>query len=302
MACHAVLAWLGTMALDFESTCSHGARGIELTPEEPAGSWTVLARCVRAFGYATKALFRDADPALEAQARADVEQAVVMARSVGLPEAWRALAEFMFACIETNLGDVDAAARWYQASFQTCEVATLEEGWLLPAALSGMAASLHLLGRSVDALASARRLLALQEHFSGRWPWFDGLAIEVTPALFVGGEREQADRELTKGAVAMRCNGVDLAPNHFLGTAAVVEFLRGQPERSARLFGAASTVAGADRAVTWFRTPTSFAFYRHYLPLVREALGVESARHARDEGRGMGLDEAFRYALQRPCG
>ena len=209
---------------------------------------------------------------------------------------------FMFACIETNLGDIDAAARWYQASARTCDVPTLEEGWLLPATLSGVAASLHLMGRSVEALASARRLLALQEHFSGRWPWFDSLAIEVTPALFVGGDRERADRELAKAAVAMRCNGVDLAPNHFLSVAAVVEFLHGRPERAARLFAAASTVAGADRAVTWFRTPISFAFYRHYLPLVREALGVESARHARDEGREMGLDAAFRYALQRPCG
>jgi predicted ATPase len=92
VACHAVLAWLGTMALDFESTCRHGARGIELTTE-PVGPWAVLARCVRAFGYSTKASVRAADPALEAQARADVEEAIVMARSAGLPGTWGALAD-----------------------------------------------------------------------------------------------------------------------------------------------------------------------------------------------------------------
>ena len=40
------------------------------------------------------------------------------------------------------------------------------------------------------------------------------------------------------------------------------------------------------------------SLYRHYLPLVRAALGADEAHRARDEGRRMTLDAALAYALE----
>ena len=40
------------------------------------------------------------------------------------------------------------------------------------------------------------------------------------------------------------------------------------------------------------------SLYRHYLPLVRAALGRDEARRARDEGQSMSLDAALIYASE----
>jgi hypothetical protein len=95
----------------------------------------------------------------------------------------------------------------------------------------------------------------------------------------------------------LRRNGVDLAPNHFLGIAGVVEFLRGRPDRAARLLGAARGLAAIEDGAVRFRTPTMLSMYLQCLPQARATLGPDEARRARDEGRAMTLDEAFDYAL-----
>lgn len=77
----------------------------------------------------------------------------------------------------------------------------------------------------------------------------------------------------------------------------VVEQLRGRPERAGRLLAAARHLGGAADLAIPFRSPASWALYRHYLPIVRAALGPQNARRARNEGRAMTLDEALRYAL-----
>jgi len=295
-ASHAIVAWLSAMALDLPASLRHATRALDLAAGQ-VGPSLVQAHLLRAFGNAVLASIPGAAPALIFNARCDAEQAVATARA-GLPSVWQGQAELMFAVVEMHLGNADAAARWYNAAVQTCQDAKFEEGRQLPVALSGLASSLHLLGRTDEALEAARRFLAAMERSSARWPWFDSVTIEVVPALFAGGERARADRELHKAAVAMRRNGVDLAPNHFLSVAAVVEFLRGRPQRAGRLLGAARCVGGADKEIMAFRTPTSLAFYTHYMSLVRTALGMGEARRARDEGRAMALDEAFSYALQ----
>ncbi len=125
-----------------------------------------------------------------------------------------------------------------------------------------------------------------------------GWTVELAPALFAGGRPDIAGEVLRHGALAMRRNGVDLAPNQFLGVAGVVAYLRGEFQRSARLLGAARTVGGADREIMAFRTPASMALYRCYMPLVRGALQPAETRRLRDEGRAMTIDEAFGYALE----
>lgn len=293
---HTLLAWLSAMALDVQAALSHATRAVDLAAGQ-VGPALVQALLVRAFGNAVLASIPGMAPMLSAQARSDAGQAVNAARS-DLPKALEANAEFMSAVVEMHLGGAEAAARWYSACVRTWEDAKLDEGWVLPSALSGLAGSLHLMGRVDEALEAAQRFLTLLEHASTRWPWFDGVEIEVLPALFAGGAHARADCALHKAALTMRRNGVDLAPNHFLSVAAVVEFLRGRPERAGRLLGAARCVGGADKEIMAFRTPISLAFYTHYMSLVRAALGAEEARRARDEGRAMTIDEAFSYALQ----
>ena len=92
--------------------------------------------------------------------------------------------------------------------------------------------------------------------------------------------------------------GMPLAENHLLGMVAVVEQLRGNPHRAGRLLAASRHVAAAtDRSIP-FRTPARWAFYRHYQPLVRAALGPDEAHRARAEGQAMTLDAAMAYALE----
>jgi len=90
--------------------------------------------------------------------------------------------------------------------------------------------------------------------------------------------------------------GIPLAENHALGLVAVVEHLRGRPDRAGRLLAASRTLGGARGKEIPFRTPASVSLYRHYLPLVRAALGRDEARRARDGGQSMSLDEALSYA------
>jgi len=40
------------------------------------------------------------------------------------------------------------------------------------------------------------------------------------------------------------------------------------------------------------------SLYRHYLPLVRAALGRDEARRAREGGQSMSLDAALTYACE----
>jgi hypothetical protein len=121
---------------------------------------------------------------------------------------------------------------------------------------------------------------------------------ELTPALVAGGYDEVACEVLRDQIERVRRPGIPLAENHALGLAAVVEHLRGRSDRAGRLFAASRSLGGARGMEIPFRTPGSVTLYRHYLPLVREALGRDEARLARDEGQAMIRDVAFDYALE----
>jgi len=104
---------------------------------------------------------------------------------------------------------------------------------------------------------------------------------------------------LRDAARDIRRLGFPLAENHLLGMIAVVEQLRGHPDRAGRLLAASRHLGGAVDLPIPFRTPAHWALYRHYLPLVRAALGpAEESRRAREEGRAMTLDDALAYALE----
>jgi len=164
-------------------------------------------------------------------------------------------------------------------------------------ALAGVSVSQHILGRTDAALRAALRLRALPDLRESPLRWLRTCTVEVTPALVVGGQEEVACQVLRDAARDIRRLGFPLAENHLLGMMAVVEHLRGRPERAGRLLAASRHIGGAANLPIPFRTPAHWALYRHYLPIVRAALGPEESRRAREEGRAMTLDSALAYAL-----
>ncbi len=294
VACHGVLAWLCILSLDLAAGALHGQRGAERA-EGRAGGFAVLAQTMRAFAVSARGAHPGADPNLTAQARQHAGKAVEDARA-DLPAAWCALAELFAAYVEVHAGDLEAAAAWFSASAESTSTARTE-GWQLHVALGGLAAARQLTGQTSAALDAALRLVSLHESASARWPLTDLGLIEAVPALVAGGQHALADRQLHHGAVTLRHNGVDLAPNLYLGVAGVVAFLRGRPDRAGRLLGASRGRGAIEADSIRFRTPITVALYLRYTALVRAALGPEEAHRARDEGRAMTLDEAFDYAL-----
>ncbi|HEV2362818.1 MAG TPA: winged helix-turn-helix domain-containing protein [Caulobacteraceae bacterium] len=295
VACHAALLPMHMLANDVDAALEHGQRGVELSCNH-AGGFEVMARAYRGFARSMRASLPGAEPRLLAAAREDIDHATQQAQA--MPPAWRAFIQSIAADTEINLGDHDAAARWAEASVRNCERAG-SRLWVLGSALTKLTVAQHLLGRAESALATAQRALEeLHVPDFSRQAMADGWRVELAPALYAGGRREVAAEVLSRGVAAMRRNGVDLAPNQLLEAAAIIEYLRGEPERSARLMGAARSAGGADQEVMAFRTPASMALYRHYLPFIRAALTPEAARAARDEGRAMTTDEAFDDALE----
>jgi predicted ATPase len=294
VACHAALLPLHMLANDVDAALHHGERGVALSGGR-AGPFEVMALVYRGFARSMRASLPGAPPEALAEARADIGQAAAQAEAMS--PAWRAFFQSIAADTEINLGDHAAAARWAEASVRNCEAAEWRL-WVLGSALTKLTAALHMLGRPEAALAAALRALEqFQIPAFSRQAMAAGWTVELAPAFYAAGRRDLAGEVLGRGVVAMRRNGVDLAPNQLLEAAAIIEYLRGEPIRSARLMGAARSVGGADQEVMAFRTPASMALYRHYLPFVRSVLDPDAARAARDAGRAMTMDEAFDDAL-----
>ena len=295
LALHLALAALHLIANDVTS----GLRHVEQAIEASAGGTDELetaALVFRAFARSILAAVPGADTTLVELARRDASQAV--SQAAALTPGWRGFCEIWAADVELIVGKLDAGTRLAQAAEQSCQASGLARSWPHGSAITKATVGLHLLGRDDAALASAITGLAHFTSLDARPAMSDGWTVELAPALYVGGEFDAAERLLREGAKALSRSGVDGAPNQFLIVAAVMEVLRGQPARGAKLLGAARSAGGADQEVMAFRTPTSMQMYLHYLPQVREALGADAARRLRDEGRSMTLDEAFAYALE----
>ena len=295
VACHATVATISTMNLENALALEHATCAITLGAGKPS-PFVVMALGNRAFGKSVPASLPGADPHLASDARADAQAAVAMARS-GMAPSWCASAELLFAMVETNLGDIDAAAHWYASLSQTSRRAEATD-LFLPVALSGLAVTQHLLERHDDALKAALDFDACRTSHGGALLWMRTTEIEIAPALVAGGRQAQAFDLLRQAERSVRKLGLLLPENHLLGVVAVVEQLRGNPHRAGRLLAASRHLGGAtDRSIP-FRTPAHWAFYRHYQPRVRAALGPEEARRAREEGQAMTLDEALAYAME----
>ena len=303
LACHAVLGSTAWSALETEVPIAEANRAIDLANDAP-NPFLVLAFMTRSFAHsvlAAGALLLGAEGEAEVEsvgcARRDTDAAVAAATE--LPAEWRAYAEFNAWMIETNMGlDMRGAAAWAAACLQTGKT-TSPTSWLRRMPFLALAVSHHLLQENDKALRASLAFRALPEE-ADMPAVVRSMSIEIAPALAAAGEDRIALQVLADAVPLVRRLGTPLGENHLLSMFAYVEHLLGRSDRAGRLLGAARYLGGAVDLPIPFRTPASWSLYRHYLPLVRAALGPDEGRRARDEGRAMTLDTAFAYALERP--
>jgi predicted ATPase/DNA-binding winged helix-turn-helix (wHTH) protein len=295
IACLTTVAMISTVHLDNIVAMDHANRAIKLADAQPS-PFVVMALNLRAFGQSVRAAVPGVDPQLAMKARADAERSIAMA-SAGMHPTWLAGAANLFGQVETNLGDIGAATRWYEEVSQTRH-GSATSSIVLPLGLAGLSVTQHLLGHTETALRAALDYEACRTLTFRALPWFQAAAIEIAPALAAGGRQAHALALLREAEKVVRKLGLPLAENHLLCIAGVVEHLRGNPDRAARLLAASRRLAGpADRFIP-FRTPGHWALHRHYQPLVRATLGAEQGMRAREEGQAMSMDEALAYAMQ----
>ena len=299
VACHTGLAGIHLIANDVAAGLAEADRAVQLAADG-VGGFEVAALALRGFARSIQAHAPQEKARLRDDARADARLAVE--RAATLAPGWAAFCQAWAADVELILGDYEAGAGHAEAAERSCREAVRRSPaarlWILGSVLTKLAVALHLRGETEPALRAAERALAEFVSHSAHPVMADGWKVELAVVFLAGGRRALALELLREGALHMRRNGVDQAPNQFLIVAAVVAHLCGEVARSARLFGAARSAGGADRIVMSFRTPTSMGLYQHYMPLVREAVGAQDGRRLRDEGRAMAIDEAFAYALQ----
>ena len=212
------------------------------------------------------------------------------------PSQLRMSVEMCRAWMETALGDLSAAVRWWRAFIRSSD-ALADEPWTLSVALAGLAATLHVMGRHDDALRAASRFMALPSQRDTTLAMTSVLAVEVAPVLVAGGQHEAANRLLRDAMRDARRFGILMADGQALSMVGITEHLRGRSQRAGRLLAASRQVKGAELP-NGFRSATSGLLYVAYLPQVRAALGPDEARRARAEGQAMTLDEAMAYALE----
>jgi len=77
-----------------------------------------------------------------------------------------------------------------------------------------------------------------------------------------------------------------------------IAYLAGDYPRCSRLFAwVRARTLDAGRTIP---SPSTYAVYRHYVALVRQALDPDAARRYREEGRAMPEADAIAYAKARP--
>ena len=158
VACMAGLAGCVGTTFDYSIAVELATKAIELSDGQASAS-LAMAMALRAMNRVFQTSAQGADPELAAAARPEAAAAYDMACSAPLSQV-RMRIELSCAWMETALGDLSAAVRWWGAVIKSCD--TLEdEPWTLSVALAGLAATLHVVGRHDDALRTASRFMAL---------------------------------------------------------------------------------------------------------------------------------------------
>ena len=294
VACMAWLAGSVGTTFDYVAAVELASQAIAMS-DGHASTSLAMAMVVRAMNRVFQTSAQGADPELTAEARREAAAAYDMACQASLSQG-RMHIELLCAWMETALGDLSAAVRWWGAVIKSCD-SPEDEPWTLSVALAGLAATLHVMGRHDDALRAASRFMALPSQRNTTLAMTSILAVEVAPVLVAGGQHEAANRLLRDALRDARRFGILMADGQALSMIGIAEHLRGRPQRAGRLLAASRQVKGAEMH-NGFRSATSGLLYLVYLPQVRAALGPDEARRARAEGQAMTLDEAMAYALE----
>jgi hypothetical protein len=291
------MAWLAICVgttFDYSGAVELATQAIELSDGQASRS-LVTAMVGRAMNRAFQTSAGGADPELAAEVRREAAAAYEMACSAPFSEE-RLNCELCCAWMETALGDLPAAVRWWGAVVKSCDALEDDSG-TLSVALAGLAATLHVVGRHDAALRAASRFMALPSQRDTTLAMNSILAVEVAPVLVAGGQHEAANRLLRDALRDARRFGILMADGQALSMIGIAEHLRGRPQRAGRLLAASRQVKGAEM-LNGFRSATSGLLYFVYLPQVRAALGPDEAKRARAEGQAMTLDEACAYAME----
>jgi predicted ATPase len=296
VACHAAVSTIFLANGEILAGLEHASRAIDLSGGQ-ASLFLVAALGQRAFVLSLLSLLPGSDPELVVQARGDLAKAQAMARS-GHSSSWVATSHLFSAFVDTNLGDLSAATVCWRELVVVADYPE-EPNWFLPMGLAGLSVSLHLAGKTEEALHAARRMLGLLSLSDTALSLVRYTALEITPALVAGGQHDAANQLLRDAARDVRRIGIPKADKQLLIMVGITEHLRGRSDRAARLLAAARQTKDNPHSENWdIRSVTSATLYIRYLALVRGALGQDEARRARDEGHALTMDEALAYAME----
>jgi predicted ATPase/class 3 adenylate cyclase len=283
VACYAGLTICSMMRVE-PAGMLHADRTIELAGDEASGGLVVAMALKGAMLSVLAETTRSEEVA--ADARAAVEGAVSAGSRVG--GGWESYAIGTSGGVEMILRNIKGCV----PLFRQAASANRSPAMSRMANAASLAVALHIVGDHDAALEHARFARDLE---SDQRLGFGANALAL--ALAGLGRSDEAKTHLARVVRAALGWGIALWLNEVLVFCGAVAFLDGDSARASRLLALGRELGGARALVAPFRTQMSYALYLHYLPLVREALGPEDARKARDEARAMSVDQAIAYAL-----
>jgi predicted ATPase/class 3 adenylate cyclase len=183
----------------------------------------------------------------------------------------------------------DAAARLcYEESLAICQEAGDRRGEMLSRSMMGSPA--HLEG-DVDEEA-----VAFCREVGNQWN-LGWLLLNLGHRAKQQGDRERAYERYKESLAIFRELGNQSGVIYNMESLAMLPGAQQEPERVARLFGAAATLRDAISADD-FSSPDARADYERRVSTIRAALGEEAFAAAWEAGRAMSLEEAVRVALE----
>jgi predicted ATPase/class 3 adenylate cyclase len=232
------------------------------------------------------------DEALAAEALANTERSIEIARSVS--PAWTSLCLAMAAWTNLTLFRPREA---YEAIRESMPLYT--DDTIVTAELYGATAA-HIVGDHDSAVRWSESVLGRTDD-SGNWfglgPGWFSLAATGPAVAFAGvGDLDRARSILTESFEAGHRFGNTGVRGSNITAAAAIAAIAGDHRRAGLIFAwvFANTYArGLPNG-----SPAAWVLYRHYVPIVRAALGPDEAHRIRDEGARLSADEAFRLASE----
>ncbi|MGH2725665.1 MAG: ATP-binding protein, partial [Actinomycetota bacterium] len=283
--------------------CLSGAAGLALARGDPAmgkladeaiqlaagrPSFALLSALVVRSGYADTLAYAYGDASEQGNMGTYLAEAFRIAE--GADPLWLAICLFWRGFHSLLSGDLSAALD----DFNSIERLGVFDDWqFFPVANRYTVICLHsLLGNHDEALRLAR--VSHEKPYRGGPYWHTPLALGL--ALAGVGDWEGAHRHVREAFELARDTGISLIQGECLVVSAACASLEGDYERASRLLAAATNAEPGSMFIVW--TPSGWPLYRHYLAMVRDALGRERARELRAEGQAMALDQAVAYALE----